>query len=137
MSDHRSLTDLDLKELKATAAYFGVELEGVRGKLNIVQKLEDEGVDIVMYNEWQKRIAPPVEVHDAGKFEPVKPEPVVDGPTVVVKMERENLEYDSFGFTFTRSHPFAIVPETVAQQILENEEGFRIALNKELEDYYS
>jgi hypothetical protein len=140
MSDHRSLTDLDLKELKAAAAYFGTSLEGIRGKLNIVQALEDDGIDVIMYNDWQNRLKAeaPVENHDAGHFEPGKPEAKADaGPTVVVKMDRKNAEYDSFGFTFTREHPYAIVPEEVAQQILENEEGFRIALSKELEDYYS
>jgi hypothetical protein len=133
-----SLTDLDVKELRRTAEYFGSDLEGVRGKLNIVQKLEDDGVDFTMYKEWtdrEKALEPAPEVHDLGEFVPEPPK--ADGPTVLVRMVRENGAYDTFGFTFTREHPFCVVPEEVAEQILENEEGFRIALAKELESFYS
>jgi hypothetical protein len=52
-------------------------------------------------------------------------------------MVRENGSYDTFGQTFTREHPFVAVPEDVAAAILENEEGFRIALQRELEEFYS
>lgn len=138
--EHKTLNDLDLKALKVAAEYFGVDLEGVRGKLNVIQALEDNGVDITMYNQWQARLQaekPAEEVHDAGSFEAGKPEPVDPGKQVVLKMERQNLAYDTFGVTFTREHPFAIVSEDTAQQILDNEEGFRIALQRELEDYYS
>lgn len=133
-----SLTDLDVKELKRAAEYFGTDLEGVRGKLNIVQKLEDDGVDWTMYKEWNDRenaAKPAPEVHDLGEFTPAPPK--ADGPTVLLKMERANAAYDTFGFTFTREHPFCVVPEEVAELILENEEGFRIALAKELESFYS
>ena len=133
-----SLTDIDVKGLKETAEYFGVDLEGVRGKLNIVQKLEDEGIDFTMYKEWQDRLAaekPEPEVHDAGQN--VQGPPVVEGPLILLRMTRENGSYDTFGYTFTREHPFVAVPEDVANAILENEEGFRMAMQKELTDFYS
>ena len=133
-----SLTDLDVKELRRAAEYFGADIEGVRGKLNIVQKLEYEGVDWTMYKEWndrEKAEEPEKEVHDKGEFVPEPPK--ADGPTILLRMVRANAAYDTFGFTFTREHPFCVVPEGVAESILENEEGFRIALPKELESFYS
>lgn len=135
-----TFNDLDVKTLKEACEYFGVDLEGIRGKLNIIQELENNGVDITMWNQWQARLAaeaPAPEIHDAGQNKGGKPVVPEDVATVVIKMDRANLEYDTFGFTFTREHPFAIVPEDTAQLILENEEGFRIALQRELEDYYS
>lgn len=135
-----TFNDLDVKTLKEACEYFGVDLEGIRGKLNIIQELENNGVDITMWNQWQARLAaeaPAPEIHDAGQNTGEKPTAPADVATVVIKMDRANLEYDTFGFTFTREHPFAIVPEDTAQLILENEEGFRIALQRELEDYYS
>jgi hypothetical protein len=140
MSEHTTLNDLDTPALREAAKYFGTDLTGIKGKLNIVQALEDDGIDITMYNQWQARIAaeaPEPEVNDAGTFEPAKPELAEAGPSVVIKMERANPEYDTFGVTFTREHPFAIVDQATAELILENEEGFRIALQKELENYYS
>lgn len=133
-----SLTDLDVKKLKETAEYFGVDLEGVRGKLNIVQKLEDDGIDFTMYKEWDDRVQaekPEPEVHDKGQF--VQEAPKVEGPLILLRMVRENGSYDTFGYTFTREHPFVAVPEDVANSILENETGFRMAMQKELEDFYS
>jgi len=56
---------------------------------------------------------------------------------VLVKMERHNPSYQTYGHTFTREHPFIAMSEKDAQLIFDNEEGFRMATPKEVQDFYS
>jgi hypothetical protein len=134
-----SLTDLDLKALKEAAGYFGVDIEGVRGKLNIIGKLENDGVDYVQVKAWYDRKLAAEEaekvVHETTPFTPEAP--VAEEDQIILKMERKNVAYETFGYRFTREHPFVAVPESAAQVILENEDGFRIALKSEVEVWYS
>lgn len=135
-----SLTDLDVKALKEAAEYFGVDIEGVRGKLNIIGKLEDDGVDYVQVKAWHDRKLEAEEaakvVHETTPYVPEAPKSDDENP-VILKMERKNVAYETFGHKFTRQHPFVAVPEKDAVLILENEEGFRVALKSEVESWYS
>lgn len=56
---------------------------------------------------------------------------------VLVKMERKNGTYEVFGYTFFKKHPFKSVPVSVAERLIREETGFRIALPSEVKDYYN
>ena len=52
-------------------------------------------------------------------------------------MDRQNYRYDILSQTFTKEHPFVAVSKEIAQKIFDQEEGFRLATPKEVQDYYS
>ena len=56
---------------------------------------------------------------------------------VLVKYERKNPSYQVRGILFTKAHPFASVPEDVAEYLIRELEGFRLALPSEVTEYYS
>lgn len=56
---------------------------------------------------------------------------------VLIKMERRNPRYETHGKTFTKEHPYAAVPESVAKSIMDTEKGFRPALPSEVKEYYN
>jgi len=68
------------------------------------------------------------------KFDPNQK---LDKDTVLVRMTRNNFRYDIKGFTFTREHPFVAMSPDTAQQIFDQEEGFRLASPKEVQEYYN
>ena len=57
--------------------------------------------------------------------------------SVLVKMERDNQSYNTMNYTFTREHPFVAMSETEAQSIFDNQEGFRLATPREVQEYYA
>lgn len=56
---------------------------------------------------------------------------------VLVKMERKNGTYEVAGYTFSKLHPFKSVPASVAERLVRDETGFRLALPSEVKDYYN
>lgn len=54
----------------------------------------------------------------------------------LIKMVRDNVRYDTRGYTFTQEHPYALVAAMDADYILEKEEGFQMASPSELREYY-
>ena len=56
---------------------------------------------------------------------------------VLVKMIRKNGTYEAYGYRFLKEHPFKAVPASVAERLVEEEEGFRLALPSEVKDYYN
>jgi len=52
-------------------------------------------------------------------------------------MERHNPSYQTYGHVFTREHPFVAMSEKDAQLIFDNEDGFRMATPKEIQEFYS
>jgi hypothetical protein len=127
-----SFDKLKVAELKKVAEEFAVDLDGVSGKAAIIAELEDNGVTYEFYEERlgnEDDSAPaPVEVKKQAKMG--------DPDTMVVKMERQNLIYETHGLRFTRDHPFALATHEQAQEIFDTEEGFRPATPRELQDYY-
>ena len=78
------------------------------------------------------------------KEEVVSPDEIVVAAPLVqknakylIKMVRENVRYDTRGYTFTQEHPYALLDKDDAQFVLENEKGFRQATPSELEEFYS
>lgn len=56
---------------------------------------------------------------------------------VLVKYERRNPTWQVGKYTFTKAHPFKSVPASVAEALIKNSTGFRLALPSEVRDYYN
>lgn len=130
-----SFDTLKVSELKQVAEDFGVEVEDLKGKKDIIAALAEEGVTWALYEKTIKDIDEvKEEVEDLPKFDPNKAQ---DKDTVLVRMTRANFRYDIMGHTFTKDHPFVAMKEEDAQAIFDKEEGFRLATPKEVQDFYN
>lgn len=122
-----SLSQLNKKELLRLAAKADVQLDGSEVNREIVEKLKASNVS---YDYYKKII---LDVQD----EEQEDEPLFDKNTVLLKMERKNPSLEAFGHRFTREHPYALVDEDTAQQIIDSYEGFRLASPAEARAFYS
>lgn len=130
-----SFDTLKVSELKKVAEDFGVDIEGLKGKADLIAALSDEGVSWAVYEKTIKDIDDnKEEVEVLPVFDPKKEQ---DKDNVLVKMERANFRYDILGFTFTKEHPFVAMSPDKAQAIFDKEEGFRLATPKEVQDFYN
>lgn len=125
-----SLANLNKKELKKLADVADVHLDGNETNKQIVQKLEDNNVSFDFYLKT-------VVGDGDDENEDEQDMPLFDKTDVLVKMERKNPTYQTFGITFTREHPYAVVNEDLAQRIIDMEEGFRMASPSEVKAFYS
>lgn len=133
-----SFETLKLTELKKVAEDFGVDLEGIKNKKEVIAALAEEGVTWEVYNKTIKKIEDSSEededaVEVLPKFDPKAAQPE---NTVLVRMTRANFRYDTMGHTFTREHPFVAMPSEKAEAIFNKEEGFRLATATEVQDFY-
>ena len=130
-----SFDTLKVSELKKVAEDFGVDIDGLKGKADLIAALSDEGVTWAVYEKTIKDIdEDKEEVEILPTFDPKKEQ---DKDSVLVKMERANFRYDILGFTFTKEHPFVAMSPDSAQAIFDKEEGFRLATPKEVQDFYN
>ena len=130
-----SFDTLKVSELKKIAEDFGVDIDGLKGKADLIAALSDEGVTWAVYEKTIKDIdEDKEEVEILPTFDPKKEQ---DKDSVLVKMERANFRYDILGFTFTKEHPFVAMSPDSAQAIFDKEEGFRLATPKEVQDFYN
>ena len=130
-----SFDKLKVSELKKVAEDFAVDIDGRKGKSDIIAALAEEGVTWSIYKktlDTQEEEDMSVEV--LPKFDPKKE---LKGDTVLVRMTRANFRYDIMGFTFTREHPFVAMSNENAQAIFDKEEGFRLATPKEVQEFYN
>lgn len=130
-----SFETLKLAEIKKVAEDFGVEIEDLKSKNDIIARLSEEGVTWSVYQKTIKDVDDAKEeIEVLPKFDPKKD---ISADTVLVKMERENHRYDIQGFTFTKEHPFVAMTEEKAQEIFDKEAGFRLATPREAQEFYS
>jgi hypothetical protein len=128
-----------VKELKEVAEFYGVDLAEVKGKAAIIAEIQTDGVD---YADAVKQVLAPDEPENDSVVETpvVAPAAVPAGPTLVVRMTRQNARYDAEAngrlYTFTREHPYAAMPDADAEVITDREEGFRIASPSEVREFY-
>lgn len=125
-----SLANLNKKELKKLADVADVRLEGNETNKQIVEKLEENNVSFDFYLKA-------VVGEDAEDTETKQDAPLFDKSDVLIKMERKNPTYQTFGIVFTREHPYAVVNEELARMIIDVEDGFRIASPSEVKAFYS
>ena len=130
-----SFETLKVSELKKIAEDFGVEIDGLKNKTDIIAALSEEGVTWTVYSKTVENLE---EEEDMAVETPVKPDNKKVNPedTVLVKMERDNFRYDIQGFTFTKEHPFIAMDKDKAQDIFDKEAGFRLATPKEVQEFY-
>lgn len=131
-----SFDTLKIAELKKIAEDFGIEIENLKNKSEVIAALSEEGVTWQVYEKTIKDVEKAAEEAPEvlPKFDPKKEIPK---DTVLVRMTRENFRYDIMGFTFTKEHPFVAMNETKAQAIFDKEEGFRLATPAEVQEFYS
>ena len=130
-----SFETLKLSEIKKVAEDFGVDIEALKSKNDIIAALAEEGVTWSIYQKTIKDIANATEeIEVLPRFDSKKNQ---DKDSVLVRMERANHRYDTMGFTFTSTHPFVAMSEDQAQEIFNREEGFRLATPKEVQDFYN
>ena len=126
-----SFNTMKVSELKKTAEYFGVDFEGAKSKPAMIKVLDDEGITYKMYDSFLN--AEKVESEPIEK----KEKKTVNGPTVLVRMERANPMYTVNGHVFTREHPYVAMLEEDAEFIFNSQVGFRMATPNEVRDYYN
>lgn len=131
-----SFETLKVSELKKIAEDFGVDIDGIKNKTEIIAALSEEGVTWAVYSKTIDDLeeAEDMSVEVLPKLDPKKE---LAEDTVLVKMERANFRYDIQGFTFTREHPYVAMHKDSAQKIFDKEEGFRLATPKEVQDFYN
>jgi hypothetical protein len=130
-----SFETLKLSEIKKIAEDFGVDIQALKSKNDIIASLAEEGVTWSIYQKTIKDIDDnKEEIEVLPRFDAKKSQ---DKDSVLVRMERANHRYDAMGFTFTSTHPFVAMSEEQAQEIFDREEGFRLATPKEVQDFYN
>jgi hypothetical protein len=130
-----SFETLKLSEIKKIAEDFGVDIQALKSKNDIIASLAEEGVTWSIYQKTIKDIDDnKEEIEVLPRFNAKKSQ---DKDSVLVRMERANHRYDAMGFTFTSTHPFVAMSEEQAQEIFDREEGFRLATPKEVQDFYN
>jgi hypothetical protein len=130
-----SFETLKLSEIKKIAEDFGVDIESLKSKVDIIAALSEEGVTWAVYSKTLKDVDDAKEeIEILPKFDSKKAQ---DKDSVLVRMERANFRYDTLGYTFTQDHPFVAMTEDEAQAIFDKEEGFRLATPKEAQDFYN
>jgi hypothetical protein len=130
-----SFETLKVSELKKIAEDFGVDIESLKNKADIIAALSEEGVSWSIYKKTlnDEAEAEDMKEETLPKFDPKKE---ISKDAVLVKMERANFRYDIMGHTFTKEHPFVAMAPDQAQSIFDKEEGFRLATPKEVQDFY-
>lgn len=135
---------MTVNELKELAEFYVVDVEakneGKPTKKELLtaltesdQKIGDE--DVENFLKAKKEEAPKADSEP--KKEEEAAEPVDTSNYVLVKYERKNPTFETIGYVFTTRHPFASVPPEVAEHLVRNMEGFRLALPSEAADYYA
>jgi len=128
-----SFEEMNINELRDVAREFGVDIENIKTKAGIAGALATDGVTYEMYNTIS--LAEKVELEPEVSAPKSAVKPGVD--SMLVRMDRKNGTYETRGVTFTRDHPYALVDIDTAQDIFDNEEGFRPATPRELQEFYS
>lgn len=130
-----SFETMKVSDLKKVAEDFGVDINNLKNKTDIIAALSEEGVTWAVYQKTVETLEE--ETEDMSEQTIVRNEKKEQsGEDVLVKMERDNFRYDILGFSFTKEHPFVAMSQDKAQQIFDKEDGFRLATPKEVQEYY-
>ena len=129
-----SFEEMNINELRDVAREFDVNVQGLKKKDEIAGAIAADGVTYEMYNtiSLAEKVQPEPE-STVTKNNDVKP----GADSMLVRMDRKNGTYETYGVTFTKDHPYALVSLDTAQSIFDNEVGFRPATPRELQEFYS
>jgi len=123
---------MKISELKSLAESFGVDVENVKTKKELIAALSEEGVTYEAYAKFAGAETVELKIDKKKEKEILKPQ-----NTVLVKMDRMNHSYQAMGYTFTAQHPFVAMSEDDAQRIFDTQAGFRLATPREAQEFYS
>lgn len=132
-----SFETLKVSEIKKIAEDFGVEIDGLKNKADIIAALSEEGVTWAVYNKTVEKMEEEAEDMSLEVLPRLDPKKELAEDTVLVRMTRANYRYDIMGHTFTKDHPFVAMHKDDAQKIFDKEEGFRLATPKEVQEFYN
>lgn len=132
-----SFTELKVAELKKVAETFAVDAEGLKTKVDLIARLNEEGISWDMYNNFNTSKKEEIKIAPQEKQKREAKIMSKASDQVLVKMDRSNLSYEVAGFSFTRDHPFQAMSSDRAQKIFDAEDGFRIATPREAQEYYA
>lgn len=125
-----TLAQLKKEELLKLAHKFEITtFSDADTKPEIINGLEEAGIGYPAYKKFFID-SDEEEIDEAGKE-------MFGNTQILVKMERKNGTFEAFGERFTREHPYALVSEATAQEILDSFDGFRLASPSEAKSYYS
>jgi hypothetical protein len=127
-----SFDTMKISELKGLAESFGVDVENVKTKKELIAALSEEGVTYEAYAKFAGAETVEVKIDKKKEKEILKSQ-----NTVLVKMDRMNHSYQAMGYTFTAQHPFVAMSEDDAQRIFDTQAGFRLATPREAQEFYS
>jgi len=127
-----SFDTMKISELKSLAESFGVDVENVKTKKELIAALSEEGVTYEAYAKFAGAETVEVKIDKKKEKEILKSQ-----NTVLVKMDRMNHSYQAMGYTFTAQHPFVAMSEDDAQRIFDTQAGFRLATPREAQEFYS
>lgn len=130
-----SFDKMKVSDLKNIAESFGVDLGEAKNKEEILAVLLEDGVTYEMYDQFASAEKEELEPEEAPIEKPKKAKENVN--TILVKMDRKNFSYETYGYVFSAQHPYVAIPEEVAQKIFDNEDGFRMATPREVQEFYS
>jgi len=128
-----SFETLKLNELKQVAETFGIDLPEKANKQSVILALQEEGVSFSDYQKFSGAEQIDVKIDEKPKSK-VK---LDKGKQILVRMDRENPSYSTHGYVFTQDHPFIAMSESDAQNIFDNEIGFRPATPREAQEFYN
>ena len=130
-----SFDTLTVAELKEIATEFAVDTESLKNKKDIIAAMSEEGVTYSVYAKTLKDIEDATEEIEV--LPRLNPKSLVAENAVLVRMTRDNYRYDILGQSFTKDHPFVAMSPEDAQEIFDQEEGFRLATPREVQDFYN
>lgn len=107
---------------------FSLDLKS-RSKDELLEGMIEEGITFDMMNDALSKRKLPVEEGEAPSF--TKKDDVT-----LIKMSRSNPTFRFRGYKFTKEHPFVLMNEDDAIDILIMERGFSRASVAEAEEYY-
>ena len=131
-----SFSELKVAELRKIADEFAVELRPSMTKDAIIAEFGEMGVTYEMYETFANARAAHDELAKEENVPTVESNSKPAEGTILVKMERENGTYETYGYKFTKAHPFLVVKASDADRICRTEQGFRIALPSEAAEFY-
>ena len=127
-----SFDTMKISELKSLAESFGVDVENVKTKKELIAALSEEGVTYEAYAKFAGAETVELKIDKKKEKEILQPQ-----KTILVKMDRMNHSYQAMGYTFTQQHPFVAMSEDDAQRIFDTQTGFRMATPREAQEFYS
>lgn len=129
-----SFSSLKVGDLRQIAESYGAEEVQLMTKKDLLTWLDEEGVTYGDYNALANAEKADEDDLDLPK-QPTAPSK--DEDLVIIKMERANPGYMAIGkYFFTQTAPFVAVPRVDANEIFRLEEGFRLANDVEVQEYY-